>query len=457
VRRRPTLAPGRLTEPLSQPVRTRWSTMPSFVEMGLLLYKKSVLSNGVRVVTSRMDHVKSASLIIYVGAGSRHESDAQAGISHFLEHMVFKGTQNRPDPVQITQEVEGVGGMLNAATSRESTNYWVKVPSAHLEDSFDVLGDMLRNSVFDLTEVEKERGVIVEEIRGIDDTPDDLIHDVIDELVWDGQSVGRSVIGSEETVRAINRQQMVDYLQAQYRPDRIVIAAAGDVDHDHVADLTSRYFGDLLPSSVNTFVETEFLQREPRVKVMQRATNEAHLCLGLPALPYTDERRHAQDMIDAILSSGMSSRLFSEIRERRGLAYEVYSYFREYADVGQGVVYAGIDPQRTREALKAILAELGKLRTELVPEDELQRTKELRKGRIDMGLEDSRSVAGWIGGQELIFGDILTPDQVIERIESVTSHDILELSQELFTSERMNLAVVGPVDIESELRSLLDL
>lgn len=425
--------------------------------MDQLLFKKSVLSNGVRVVTSRMDHVKSASLIIYVGAGSRHESDAQAGISHFLEHMVFKGTKKRPDPVQITQEVEEVGGLLNAATSRESTNYWVKVPSAHLERSFDVLGDMLRHSLMDLSEVEKERGVIVEEIRGIDDTPDDLIHDLIDELVWDGQSVGRAVIGSEETVREIHRQQMVDYLEAQYRPDRIVIAAAGDIDHDVVARLTERYFGDLRPSSVNTFVETEFLQREPRVKVLQRATNEAHLCLGVPALPYTDDRRHAQDMIDAILSSGMSSRLFSEIRERRGLAYEVYSYFREYADVGQGVVYAGIDPQRTNETLQAILVEFGKLRTEFVPEDELRRTKELRKGRIDMGLEDSRSVAGWIGGQELIFGDILTPDQVIERIESVTSQDILELSRELFTPERLNLAVVGPIESEAELRSLLDL
>ncbi|HVX29978.1 MAG TPA: pitrilysin family protein [Nitrolancea sp.] len=421
------------------------------------MYTKSVLPNGVRVVTSRMEHVKSASLIIYVGAGSRHESDAQAGISHYLEHMVFKGTEKRPDPVQITEELESVGGMLNAATSRESTNYWVKVPSAHLERAFDVLGDMLRKSVFDAIEVEKERGVIIEEIRGIEDTPDDLIHDVIDELVWDGQSVGRSVIGSEATVRAINRQQMVDYLEAQYRPDRIVIAAAGDVDHQVVCELAERYFGDLRPSSVNTFVTAESSQREARVRLLQRSTNEAHLCLGIPALPYTDERRHTQDMIDAILSSGMSSRLFREIRERRGLAYEVYSYFREYADVGQGVVYAGIDPTRTSETLTAILGEFGKLRTTLVPEDELQRTKELRKGRIDMGLEDSRSVAGWIGGQELIFGDILTPDEVIEKIESVTSADILELSRELFTAERLNLAVVGPLDTEDELRSLLEL
>lgn len=424
--------------------------------MSQQLYEKSVLSNGVRVVTSRMDHVKSASLIVYVGAGSRHESDEQAGISHFLEHMVFKGTSKRPDPVEITQEVEGVGGMLNAATSRENTNYWVKVPSAHLEGAFDVIGDMLRNSVFDPVEIDKERGVIVEEIRGIDDTPDDLIHDVIDDLIWTGQSVGRSVIGSEETVRSVTRQDLIDYLTAQYRPDRIVISAAGDIDHERVLRMTDRYFGDLPPSGVDTFVHTTCGQDSPRVRLVQRPTNEAHLCLGLPALPYTDDRRFTQDMIDAILSSGMSSRLFREIRERLGLAYEVYSYFREYSDVGQGVVYAGIDPQRTTETVKAVLREFEKLRTERVPEDELRRTKELRKGRIEMGLEDSRSVAGWIGSQELIFSDILTPDEVIERIESVTSDDILDLSRRLFLPNRFSLAVVGPIAAESELRSLLE-
>ncbi len=221
--------------------------------------------------------------------------------------------------------------------------------------------------------------------------------------------------------------------------------------------LTERYFGDLPPSDVDTFVQTTCGQERPRVRLVQRPTNEAHLCLGLPALPYTDDRRFTQDMIDAILSSGMSSRLFREIRERLGLAYEVYSYFREYADVGQGVVYAGIDPQRTTETVKAVLREFAKLRNEPVPDDELRRTKELRKGRIDMGLEDSRSVAGWIGSQELIFGNILTPDEVIERIETVTSDDILDLSRKLFVPERLSLAVVGPIEAESELRSLLEL
>lgn len=421
------------------------------------MYQKTVLPNGVRVVTSRMDHVRSATLILYFRVGSRYESDDQAGISHFLEHMVFKGTERRPDPIMLTQEIEGVGGILNAATSRESTNYWVKVPSAHLARAFDVLADMLRHSTFDPEELEKERFVIIEEIRGIHDTPDDLIHDVIDELVWDGQSVGRPVIGSVDTVSAISREDLITYLRTQYRPDRLVIAAAGDIHHEQVVELAEQYFGDLPASDVNTFVQAEVRQQEPRVRLLTRPTEQAHLCVAVPALPYTDDRRYVQEMIDAVLSSGMSSRLFQEIRERLGLVYEVYGYFREYADVGQGVVYAGTDPARVEQTIEAILREFDKLRREPVPADELERTKELRRGRMVMGLEDSRAVAAWVGSQEAVFGEILTPEEVMARIDAVTAEQIQELATELFRPDLLNLAIVGPYEAESHFRSLLHL
>jgi predicted Zn-dependent peptidase len=404
-----------------------------------------------------MDHVRSATLILYFRVGSRYESDDQAGISHFLEHMVFKGTERRPDPIMLTQEIEGVGGILNAATSRESTNYWVKVPSAHLARAFDVLADMLRHSTFDPEELEKERFVIIEEIRGIHDTPDDLIHDVIDELVWDGQSVGRPVIGSVDTVSAISREDLITYLRTQYRPDRLVIAAAGDIHHEQVVELAEQYFGDLPASDVNTFVQAEVRQQEPRVRLLTRPTEQAHLCVAVPALPYTDDRRYVQEMIDAVLSSGMSSRLFQEIRERLGLVYEVYGYFREYADVGQGVVYAGTDPARVEQTIEAILREFDKLRREPVPADELERTKELRRGRIVMGLEDSRAVAAWVGSQEAVFGEILTPEEVMARIDAVTAEQIQELATELFRPDLLNLAIVGPYEAESHFRSLLHL
>ena len=420
-------------------------------------YQRTTLANGLRVVTSRMEHVRSASIIFNYDVGSRYEPDNLAGISHVLEHMVFKGTARRPDPAQISEEIEGVGGILNAATGRESTNYWAKVPSNHLALAFDVLSDILRNSTFPVDELEKERSVIFEEIRGIVDTPDDLVHDIIDQVIWPGQAVGRPVIGTEETVGAMTDDDLHQYITSHYSPDRLVIAVAGHVQHDEVVELAERCFGDMTPQKIEPFVPAQLLQTAPRVHLVTKATEQAHLCIAHPALPYTDERRHAQGMLDALLSSGMSSRLFQEIRERRGLVYAVYGYFRQYADVGQGVVYAGTDVQRIDETIEAILGELHRLRTELVPEEELQRTKELRRGRILMGLEDSRSVAGWIGSQELTFGEILTPEEVMVRIDAVTSEEMLDLARTLLHDEVLNLAIVGPYEDEARFQRILSL
>lgn len=409
-------------------------------------YEKTQLANGIRIVTSRMPHVRSATVIIYVRVGSRYESACLAGISHFLEHMLFKGTERRPDPVLISEAIEGVGGIMNASTGRESTDYWVKVPSAHLGLAFDVLADMLRHSLFDPVELEKERHVIVEEIHGIRDTPDDYVHDLVDQALWNGHPLGRPIIGSEETVEAITRDELIAYLHEHYRADRLVIAAAGDLVHEQVVELVEQYFGDLKPGSPGDPHPARLDDAHPSVQLLGRPTEQAHLCLAWPALPYTDERRFVQGMLDAVLSSGMSSRLFKEIRERQGLAYEVYGYLREYADVGQGVVYTGTDVERAERALRAVRNELEKLVREPVPTEELERMKELRVGRIVMGLEDSRAVASWIGGQELVFGEVLTPEEVIARIRAVTSEEIQALAQELFHPDRFALAVIGPFD-----------
>ncbi|MBO9351182.1 MAG: insulinase family protein [Thermomicrobium sp.] len=412
-------------------------------------YQKTCLPNGIRIVTSRMPHVRSATVIVYVGVGSRYESDRLAGISHFLEHMLFKGTERRPDPVLISEAIEGVGGMMNASTGREHTDYWVKVPSRHLELAFDVLADMLRHSLFDLGELEKERHVIVEEIHGIRDTPDDYVHDLVDRALWNGHPLGRPIIGSEETVEAITRDELIAYLEQHYRADRLVVAAAGDLTHEQVIELVQRYFGDLEPGTPADPHSARLSDARPTFELLERPTEQAHLCLALPALPYRDERRFVQGMLDSVLSSGMSSRLFKEIRERQGLAYEVYGYLREYADVGQAVIYTGTDVERAERALRAVRGELEKLVREPVPDDELERTKELRVGRIVMGLEDSRAVASWIGGQELVFGEVLTPEEVIARIRAVTSEEIQALAQELFQPERFALAVIGPfADVE---------
>ena len=421
-------------------------------------YHKTTLANGVRVVTGPMSGVHSASLIFYYNVGSRHEPAPIAGVSHFLEHMLFKGTERRPDPMTISEEIEGVGGMLNAGTGKESTSYWCKVPSTHVELAFDVMADMLRHSMFDPTELEKERKVIFEEIRSVQDVPEDLVHDLVDTVVWGDDPVGREIAGTEETVANITREAMVDFWRRNYGPGRLVVAAGGDVRHEDIVALTERYFADLPEAGTpDHFTPAAVTQAERRVRLVNRDTEQAHLCLAFPALSYLDDRRYVQSTIEAILSSGMSSRLFQEIREKRGLVYSVYGYFRGYEDVGQGVIYAGTDVDRVEETIEAIVGELRKLRDEPVPADELEHTKTLRKGRLLMSLEDSRSVASWIGSQEATYGEILTPEEVMARIDAVTVDDVRQLAAELIRDDRFSLALIGPYDDPARFRDLLTL
>lgn len=421
-------------------------------------YEKTTLPNGVRVVTGTMTGVRSASLIFYYNVGSRIEPNEIAGISHFLEHMVFKGTEQRPDPMMISQEIESVGGIVNAGTGRESTSYWVKVPSTHFTLAFDVLADMMRNSTFDPTELDKERHVIYEEIRSVQDIPEELVHDLIDQVVWPDDPIGREIAGSEETVANISRDAMMAFWRHNYGADRLVVAAGGDVRHEDVVALTEKYFGDL-PRSENGFTSRPVTvsQDSPRIALVNRETEQAHFCLSFPAISYHDERRYVQSTIESILSSGMSSRLFQEIRENLGLVYSIYGYFRGYEDVGQGVIYAGTDVERVKETIAATVGELKKLRDIPVPADELERSKTLRKGRLLMSLEDSRSVASWIGSQEATYGEIMTPEQVMEQIDAVTVEDVQALATELLRADRFSLALIGPFTQEQEYLDLLSL
>lgn len=421
-------------------------------------YEKTTLANGVRIVTGSMSGVRSASLIFYYNVGSRFEPNEVAGISHFLEHMLFKGTKRRPDPMTISEEIERVGGMLNAGTGRESTSYWCKVPSTHTAMAFDVLADMLRNSTFDQAELDKERKVIFEEIRAVQDVPEELIHDVIDLLVWGDLPIGREIAGSVKTVGNISRATMVDFWQRNYGPEHLVIAAGGDVRHDEIVALADQFFGDLAPTgNANTFDRVSVTQDARRVKAVRRETEQAHLALSFPAISYLDDRRFVQDTLEAVLSSGMSSRLFQEIREKRGLVYSVYGFFRGFEDVGQGLVYAGTDVNRVPEAVEAIVGELRKLRDIPIPAHELENTKTLRKGRLLMGLEDSRAVASWVGGQEATYGTILTPEETMERIDAVTAEDCQALAHEVIRDDRFNLALIAPDADESALADLLSL
>lgn len=418
--------------------------------------EKTVLSNGVRVLSYSMPHVRSVSLIFTYNIGSRYEPDPHAGISHFIEHMLFKGTPTYPNPEQIAEQIEGVGGVLNAYTSREQTGYWAKVPSTHFARAFDVLGDMLRNSLFDAEELEKERGVIIEEIRASEDDPTDVVGELLNKIVWEEQPVGRPIAGTEETVGGIDRQAMLDYFREHYNPANLVISVAGNVSHDEVVGRAEALFRDLPTGQTKPAAGARLRQTAPRAGLIHRDDKQANLMLGLPGLDYYDERRYTQRALDVILGSGMSSRLFVEIRERRGLAYSVGSYFNQLADVGSGVVYAGVDPGKADETVRAIIAELRKLRDAPAPADELARSKEFRKGRMLMGLEDSHSVASWLGSHEILYGEVPTPEEVVARIDAVTSEEVQALARDLFDPTRYSLAVVGPYDDEAHFLTLLE-
>lgn len=420
------------------------------------MYQKTTLSNGVRVVTSSMEHVRSATLHVNYRVGSRDETDDQAGIAHFIEHMVFKGTDRRPHSNAITEEIEGIGGNIDAGTSRETTSYSVRVPYDALQIGFDVLADMLRGSLFRADDVEKEREVITEEIRGINDIPDEVVGELIDQLVWDGAAVGRPIAGSEESVAQLTRDDLTAFLATRYVPERLVISAAGKVAHHDVVALAAAAFGDLAKGAMpheSPFVPP--IQTKPRVALVGREIEQANLSLAVQAISYSDSRKYAQYLLHIILGGTMSSRLFLRIREDLGLAYNVGSYFPTLVDVGWGTIYAGVDPERAEHTVAAILDELIRLRTEPVTPTEFERARRYVTGSLLMGLEGSAPVASWIGMRELLLGDILTPEDVVAHYNAVTIEDVQALACDLFLPERLNLAIVGPYEDDSRFRALI--
>lgn len=417
------------------------------------MFERTVLENGLRVVSSTMPHTRSVSVGLYIGAGSRYESDEVAGVSHFLEHMLFKGTRRRPSAQQISEEIEGVGGIMNAATDKELTVYWAKVGDQHFARSMDVLADALLESTLDPEEIEKERQVIIEELAMTEDSPGDLAALLIDEVLWPEQPLGRDVGGSQRSVAAITREQIVGFVDRHYTPENTVLAVAGNVSHAEVVDLAGKLLGGWARAPFGTWYRVEE-RPSPKAAVKSKRTEQAHVCLGLPAFSSAHPDRYALDVLNTVLGEGMSSRLFVEIREKLALAYDVHSYVAHFLDAGSMVVSAGVDPKRVEPTVAAILRELARLR-EGVPEAELRKAKELIKGRLQLRMEDTRAVASWLGTQELLRNEILTVDEVLDVIERVTLDDLARVADELLVPERMSLAVVGPFRSESRFEKLL--
>ncbi|MFH1646249.1 MAG: pitrilysin family protein [Chloroflexota bacterium] len=420
------------------------------------MYQKVTLDNGLRLVTAAMPHTRSVTISFFIGTGSRYETDERAGVSHFIEHLCFKGTEKRPTPMDICTVIEGVGGMLNAGTDKELTIYWCKVAQPHFASALDVLVDILINSRFDPADIEKERQVIIEEIKMSLDSPPQRVSMLIDEILWPGHPLGRDIAGSKESVTTITREMILDYLDRQYRPGNTVLAIAGDIRHEEVLDMVSRLTAGWKQKRPRTDYPPYRGGTGRRVAIENRDTEQTQLCLALPGVSIVNPERFKLDLLNIILGEGMSCRLFTEIRDKMGLAYSIQSYAEHFLDTGAMTVAAGVDTGKLKVAIRAILAELDRLK-EAIPEAELTRAKELFKGRIMLRMEDSRSVAGWAGGQEVLTGEIISVDDVIEIIGAITSEELQKLAGELLVGDGLRLAVVGPVPPDEPLEELLKL
>ncbi len=421
------------------------------------MHARTVLPNGLRILTCPMPHVRSATLCFYVGTGSRFEKAEVAGLSHFLEHMVFKGTPSYPTARQISEAIEGIGGVLDATTSAEVTAYWAKVARQHFVRALEVLGEMLLTPLLDPIEVEKERRIIIEELHMITDSPMDWVFDLISQALWPDHPLGRDVAGTVESVAAIRQEDLRTYREERYVPERMVAVVAGALSAEQVDAALTPLLGSIPPRPFPLDDTSPPSGADPLVLLRSRPTEQAHLCLAVPALPYTHPDRYVQLLLNTILGAGMSSRLFQSVREERALAYNIYASLRQHADAGALVVYAGVDPERIEESLGTIWMELERLAQQVVSPEELSRAKEYNKGRILLRMEDSYGVASWYGGQELLLQEIEEVDQVIARIEAVQPAEVLSLAQTLFRREHLRLAVVGPFEDDKPLRGALGL
>ncbi|MGC8874049.1 MAG: M16 family metallopeptidase [Chloroflexia bacterium] len=419
------------------------------------MYIRTVLPNGLRILTCAMPHIRSATLCFYIAAGSRTEPAERAGVAHFLEHMLFKGTARFPTARHISEAIEGVGGVLDAQTSPEVTAYWAKVPADHFPRALELLTDMVRAPLLEPCEIEKERQVIVEELHMVTDSPADWVAELLGEALWPGHPLGRDVAGTEETVRSISRQDLEAYRVAHYSPDRLVVVVAGALPATQVEEAVAAALGDLSAAPQSIPDTPPPAVTAPRLLLRYRECEQAHLSLGIPALSYRHPDRYALLLLDTILGAGMSSRLFLAIREERALAYNVYSALRQFVDCGAETIYAGVAPERAEECLAAVWEELERLAAEGVPEEELERAKEYSKGRILLRMEDSYGVASWYGVQETLLQRIEEVDEVIAHIEAVQPADLQRLAASLFRRNTLCLAAVGPFQDDAPFRRAL--
>jgi len=419
------------------------------------VFERHELSNGLRVLTVDMPQVQSVTCMIMLAAGSRYETADTNGIAHFAEHMFFKGTERRPTAQQIGMEVDSLGGEFNAFTSKEYTGYYVKCAADYRDSALDVLTDMLRHSKFESEEIEREKGVIVEEMNMYYDTPRDFIGGVYDNLLYGDQPLGWDVIGRKETVRAATRETFLDYVGRWYKPVRMVVGIGGRLEGD-VLGIVERLLGDLEPQETGAAAPLQQLNGDgPRVTIHRKESDQAHLSLGVRSYPLVHPDRYAVQLLGTVLGTGMSSRLFTEVRERRGLAYYVFALNQSYTDAGSLYSQAGVDIARCDEAVETIAREFRRLAEEPVPAEELEKARALAKGRFVLRLENPQGMTMFGLSREVLEGRAVEPDEVLAGLDAVTADDVQRVAQDVIASNGLNLALIGPLDDPDRFEALL--
>ena len=416
-----------------------------------MYFKRTVLSNGLRVLTIPMPSFESVTVLVMVKAGSRYESRQNNGISHFLEHMAFKGTKKRPSAIQISTLIDGIGGEFNAFTGKETTGYYIKSSSNHIDLSLDVLSDMLQNSLLNKKEIDKERGVILEEINLYEDTPARKIGDVYERLLYGNTPMGWDIAGEKDVIRKIQREDFLSYMGSLYSADNISVVIAGGIDSVKAQSLVKKYFGQMLAFDQLRYNKVIENQTKPGVFIKDKKTEQAHIAIGVRTVSLEHKDQYPLGLLAAVLGGGMSSRLFHEVREKRGLAYYVRTSSDHYSDCGSLVSVAGVDPKRVEEAITVILEQYHGISNLQSPisNNELKKAKEFIKGHLVLELEDSRYVAGFYGQQELLEDYVDNPEEILSKVDKVSLEDVGRVAKEYLVEETLNLAIIGDFDPSS--------
>jgi predicted Zn-dependent peptidase len=404
---------------------------------------RDVLSNGLRIITERMTQVRSVSIGVWLTRGSRHETAAYSGIAHFVEHMLFKGTAQR-SAEDIAQAIDSIGGQLDAFTAKEYASYYIKVLDEHLPLAMDVLSDIVRNPAFSPDDIEREKKVVIEEIKMVEDTPDDLVHELFTQGFWEDHPLGRPILGTRETVESFNQEMLRDYFRRVYAPGNLIISAVGHLEHDRVRALLDERFGDL--STPSQPREEHAPSVVTKILIRNKELEQSHLCLGASSYPQDHTDRYASYVLNTLLGGSMSSRLFQNVREKRGLAYAVFSGLSAYRDAGSFTIYAGCSNEAVGEVIDLVVEELRGVKQREVPLAELQRAKDHLKGSLMLGLESTASRMSHLARQEIYFDRLFGLDETLEGIERVTPYDVQRVATDLFRSGALAATVLGNVN-----------